>query len=507
MAGLSGKVDREPSENGVDGLDSTEPPTPVHAESTRSQQHQRLDLTPFDLARHRQLLEFFSHKIVLTRAVKFCLPILNEVNSQKPREIAARVLARRRMGEEFTETLLEQALANVRLSPADRGLCHELVFGVVRWQAALDWLIARKTQGRTQKPALQDLLRLGPYQIFWLDRIPDHAAVHETVEMAKHAGFGPQSGFVNAILRGYLRETEATKLALAELKRTKPALGWSHPEWLVDRWQKQFGGEATQHLLEWNNTPPKTFARVNTLLTDPGKLVEKWRDENVDYDFFTRDWTGENLIFELKSHPPLPTLESFRQGWFYIQDASTLLAVRELNPQPGETILDLCAAPGGKTTFVAQLMNNEGRIVAHDISPNRLKLIQENCTRLGVTCVETTSALDLRPSTFDRILVDAPCSNTGVLRRRVDLRWRIHPTEIDRLQTTQLDLLRKAAKWLKVGGMLIYSTCSLEAEENGEVVNQFLTTEAGFRLDRQRELSPVKEAVDGAFIARLVRLL
>jgi 16S rRNA (cytosine967-C5)-methyltransferase len=410
------------------------------------------------------------------------------------------------MGEEFTETLLEQALANARLSPADRGLCHELVFGVVRWQATLDWLIARKTQARPQKVALQNLLRLGLYQIFWLNRIPDHAAVHETVEMAKRAGFGPQSGFINAILRGYLRETQETKTALAELKRAQPAIGWSHPEWLVARWQKQFGEESTKRLLEWNNTPPKTFARVNTLRTDAGKLVEKWREENVDYDFVTHDWTGENLIFELKSHPPITTLESFRNGWFYIQDPSTLLAVRELNPQPGETILDLCAAPGGKATFIAELMNNQGRIVGHDVSTDRLKLLQENCTRLGVTCVETTSSLDLRPSTFDRVLVDAPCSNTGVLRRRVDLRWRVQPAEIQRLQSAQVELLRQAAKRLKPGGVLIYSTCSLEEEENAEVVRQFLVEHSAFVQDRKRTLMPCVEKVDGAFCAKLVQV-
>jgi 16S rRNA (cytosine967-C5)-methyltransferase len=203
----------------------------------------------------------------------------------------------------------------------------------------------------------------------------------------------------------------------------------------------------------------------------------------------------------------LTRLESFQLGWFYIQDPSTLLAVRELDPQPGETILDLCAAPGGKTTFIAQLMNNEGRIVAHDNSPDRLKLIGENCTRLGVTCVEATSVLDPRPSTFNRILMDAPCSNTGVLRRRVDLRWRIQPQEIERLRATQLELLSQAAKCLKPGGVLVYSTCSLETEENRDVVKQFLAAQAGFRLERERELIPFAEGVDGAFIARLVRLL
>jgi 16S rRNA (cytosine967-C5)-methyltransferase len=415
-------------------------------------------------------------------------------------------LQQRKTGGEFTENLLDDAFAGTRLSPVDRGLCHELVCGTVRWQATLDWLIARKTGGRGQKLALQNLLRLGLYQIFWLDRIPGHAAVNETVELAKRAGFNTQAGFVNAVLRGYLREADETKKLLADLKISQPALGYSQPEWLVEKWRKNFGDEKTRQLLDWNNTPPKNFARVNTLKTDAGKLVERWREENVEYDFFTRDWTGENLVFELKSHPPLATLPSFRDGWFYIQDPSTLLAVRELGPQPGETILDLCAAPGGKTTFIAQQMNNQGRLVAHDTFPDRLKLIEENCQRLGVTCVETIlpSTLNSQLSTsFDRVLVDAPCSNTGVLRRRVDLRWRISPEEILRLQKTQLELLRQAASVLKPGGTLVYSTCSLEPEENSEVVKEFLAAHQNFKLASERQLLPFADNVDGAFVARL----
>ncbi len=427
------------------------------------------------------------------------------MNGQNPRQIAAGVLQQRRAGGEFTENLLENALAGARLSSADRGLCQEIVYGVVRWQAALDWLIARKTNGREQKSGLQNLLRLGLYQVFWLDRIPDHAAVHETVELAKHGGFGQQAGFINAILRGYLREFDETKKLLADLKVSQPALGWSHPEWLVDRWRKNFGAERTAQLLEWNNTPPKTFARVNTLKTDAGKLVEKWREENVEYDFIRHDWLEENLVFELKSHPSLNSLASFRDGWFYIQDPGTLLAAREIGAQPGETILDLCAAPGGKTTFLAQLMQNQGCIVACDISEERLKLIRENCARLGVTCIEPIlfSAFSLQPSAFDRILIDAPCSNTGVMRRRVDLRWRIRPEEILRLQQTQLDLLKLAATKLKPGGVLVYSTCSLEPEENGEVVKEFLRAHAGFKLENERELLPFADNVDGSYVTRL----
>jgi 16S rRNA (cytosine967-C5)-methyltransferase len=443
------------------------------------------------------------------------LPTLNELNDENPRQIAVRVLRQRETGPEFTENLLENALSRAHLSPADRGLCQEMVYGVVRWQATLDWLIARKTSGREQKPALQNLLRLGLYQIFWLDRIPPHAAVHETVELAKRSGYSSQAGFINAVLRGFLREEEATKTLLAGLRINEPALGFSQPAWLVERWRKNFGDEKTLRLLEWNNTPPKTFARVNPLKFAQGQgttleeataaLLPRWRAESVEYDFFKRNWTGENLVFELKAHPPLASLPSFRDGWFYIQDPSTLLAATELDAQPGETILDLCAAPGGKATFIAQMMNNEGKIIATDISEERLKLVLENCTRLGVKNVETVvaSTFSLQSPTFDRILLDAPCSNTGVLRRRVDLRWRISADEISRLRKTQLELLQSVAPKLKPGGVLIYSTCSLEPEENVRVIEVFLAAHQDFKLESTRELSPFADQVDGAFVARL----
>jgi len=417
-------------------------------------------------------------------------------------------ILQRGAGGEFVETRLEAELAQTRLSPPDRHLCQELAYGIVRWQTTLDWLIARKTDARPQKPMLQNLLRLGLYQIFWLNRIPAHAAVHETVELGRRSGFNSQAGFINAVLRGYLREFDTTKGLLAELKRTQPHLGYSHPEWLMSRWQARWGAEHTAQLMEWNNTPPKAFARVNTLKADPGKLLAQWRDENVEYDFVRRDWVEENAVFELKSHPPLSLLPSFQQGLFYIQDPSTLLAVRELDPQPGESVLDLCAAPGGKLTFIAQLMRNEGRLLAHDTAPDRLELIAQNCARLGVACVQTLLPSTLAPEAlppFHRILIDAPCSNTGVMRRRVDLRWRIRLEEIERLRATQQDLLHQAAPLLKPGGTLVYSTCSLEPEENGDVLTEFLAGHADFKLERTRELLPFVEGVDGTYVARLVK--
>jgi len=258
--------------------------------------------------------------------------------------------------------------------------------------------------------------------------------------------------------------------------------------------------------MEWNNHPPKTFARVNTLKADPAKLLMQWRAEGVEYGFVQRDWLEENLVFELKSHPSLAGLPSFQQGLFYVQDPSTLLAPRLLDPQPGDAILDLCAAPGGKLTYLAQLVRNQARLTAQDVSTQRLKLIAENCTRLGVTCARPilSSTLAAEPSPlFDRILLDAPCSNTGVMRRRVDLRWRIRPEEINRLRLAQLELMAQSARLLKPHGTLVYSTCSLEPEENDQVINEFLQSHPAFRIDSRRELLPFVEEVDGGFAALL----
>jgi 16S rRNA (cytosine967-C5)-methyltransferase len=421
---------------------------------------------------------------------------------QSPREIAIRVLRQRQPSGDYVEKSLDRELEKHPLSGPDRALCQELVYGMVRWQGTLDWLLAQKTGGRTQNVSIRALLHLGLYQLFWLDRIPDHAAVHETVELAKRLGFGPRAGFINAILRGYVREREQTRKALEVLKKSDPAIGYSHPKWLVERWEKLWGAKQTVHLLALNNKPSPVFARVNRLKTEVTRLTERWKEEGVEFVESEYDWTDPHSVFELRSHPPLAKLGSFQDGWFYVQDPSTLLAVHQLDPQPGETILDLCAAPGGKTCFMAQRMRNKGRIVARDVQPERLKLLEENCRRLGATCVEISDA----PGLFDRILVDAPCSNTGVLRRRVDLRWRIQPGEIERLSKDQANLLDRAAMELKPGGRLIYSTCSLEPEENKEVVQSFLKSHSNFELENERQLMPFTEDVDGAYVASLRRV-
>jgi 16S rRNA (cytosine967-C5)-methyltransferase len=431
------------------------------------------------------------------------------VSAQKPREIAFRVLLQHRDGSHFLEYLLDRELSKGSMSAADRGLAQELAYGVVRWEKTLEWLIDQKTRERPEKPALQILLRLGLYQLFWLDRIPDHAAVNETVELCKRVGFKSQAGFINAVLRGFLRERDATRQKLNELREREPAKGLSHPEWLYEGWRQRWGETDTRRLMEWNNQPPPTYARLNAIKTDAAKLSEAWTRERVQFRKCAFDWVPEDMVFELLEYPPLATLQSFQDGWFYVQDPSTLLSVRELDPRPGESILDMCAAPGGKTTYIAQLIKNDGKLIATDLSPARLELVRENCARLGAACVSTEawspgfSRAGATP--FDRILLDVPCSNTGVMRRRVELRWRVRPEELERLIREQRDLLEHASQLLKPGGVLVYSTCSLEPEENGGLVQAFVAAHPNFKLERERMLLPFRDGVDGAYVTRLVR--
>src|SRR4051812_17938081 len=422
------------------------------------------------------------------------------MSGEKPREIAVRILQRRERGEDFVESIAEKELAGANLSPQDRGLAIELAYGCVRNMRALDFLIDRKTPGRQQKPVLRILLRLGLYQIFFLERVPEHAAVHETVELAKQLGFGPQAGFINAVLRGYVRERAATEKLLQDLESTNPAVACSHPDWLYERWQKRWGADNARALLKLNNTPPPTFARANTLRGTVDELTRAWQSEGVDFKARQFDWSP--LVFELLGHPSLATLPSFQKGFFYLKDTTTLRAAKELAARPGESILDMCAAPGGKTTYIAQLTSNQATIVAEDVQPGRLALVKENADRLGAKIEIGPAAADRK---FDRILIDAPCSNTGVLRRRVDLRWRIKPTEITRLAAPQLNLLEKAAARLKPVGAILYSTCSLEPEENQNLIPKFLAAHPDFHLEHERELLPFRDHVDGAYIARLFR--
>ena len=422
---------------------------------------------------------------------------------QKPREIAARLLREWEREPIPAETLLTEALP--QLSGPDRGLCQELVLGVIRHRAWLDWLVDQKTDGRRQQPLAQILLRLGLYQIFQLDRVPDHAAVNETVNLARRHDLGNQAGFINAVLRNALREKPQWLERLAELRQRQPAVGHSHPQWLVHRWQHRWPDD-TDALLEWNNQPAPIYARRNTLRATAEELEAQWSQEKVSFTPCNLPWLSHGLMYRIEADGSPAALASFAEGRFYIQDPSTLASVQELDPRPGENILDLCAAPGGKTTAIAQRMQDDGAVLAIDIDESRLDRLRENAERLGITCIQpkALAQIDLKNSgPFDRILIDAPCSNTGVMRRRVDVRWRLNARELPALARAQLDLLKRAAPLLKRGGVLVYSTCSIEPEENEEVIAAFLHKHRDFRQENSRTLTPMKDGTDGAFISRL----
>jgi len=427
------------------------------------------------------------------------------VPGHNSRQIALQTLLRSQETQNAVEHVLARRFRSASLSSADTGLCRELVSGCVRWRRLLDWLIERATEGREQKPAVREILRLGLYQIFFLSRIPEHAIVDESVRLAKTERCLGQAGFINAMMRRFLRERVQITRDIADLQEDRPALGQSHPDWLFEKWVQRWGCEKTVRLMEWNNRPAPTCARVNPLLTDPESLTKRWKDENVEATPIDCDWAKPDSLFRLRQHPSLESLSSFRDGLFYVQDPSTLLAVDLLDPQPGQAILDLCAAPGGKTCQIAGRMNNEGQLSAIDISEFRIELLRENCERMRVTCATLGLADATATGKYDRVLVDVPCSNTGVIRRRLDLRWRLSPEEIRLLTDEQLKLLGQAAEWAKPDGQLVYSTCSIEPAENEQLVARFLETKPDWQLINERTLHPVEDHTDGAYTARLKR--
>jgi 16S rRNA (cytosine967-C5)-methyltransferase len=454
-----------------------------------------------DFSGGNQLVHFLFHELKTgssTEDGQYAFPMVSA-----PREFAALFLVRQEQPGDFAERRLEKDRVFTGLKPTDRRLAQELVLGVLRWRRTLDDLIAGRTDGRTIPPVPRTLLRLGIYQLLWLDRIPDHAAVHDSVELARRLGFPAQAGFVNAVLRNVIRDREATRQRLEQLQRTDPARGWSLPSWLISRWAARYSPDELQTLCRRVNTPPPLFARVNRLKTTPEEILSRWDSEGILHQERIVDWADPGSVQELSGIAAVSDLGSFLDGGFYVQDPSTLLAVRELDPRPGESILDLCAAPGGKTLYIAERLGNAGQIAAHDTSEGRLALLRGNALRLGVTCVSVLSTLPTPAPDFDGILVDAPCSNTGVLRRRVELRWRLDPGEFQRMAAVQLGLLTDAAQRIRPGGRIVYSTCSLEPEENGEVVTRFLASHPGFTVETQRTLDPVRDGVDGAFVARL----
>jgi 16S rRNA (cytosine967-C5)-methyltransferase len=409
------------------------------------------------------------------------------------RHIALAALRTWRTKKQFADAIILRLPAGKKLHPADRAFALELFYGVLRNLTLLDFWIGSLRPARIDLE-LRDILRLGFYQLFVLETSP-HAAVYETVELAQKK----RRPLINAILRTASRRTEDLERAA---RAQPPYVQFSQPRFLLERWEKNFGRQAAVDLCGWNNRPPPLYARINQIKTSPAK--------------FLRVYPGSFILPNHRNFAGITAIDqnALDRGEFYIQDPSTAIACELLNPQPGEKILDACAAPGGKTGYLGELMENRGMILACDREANRIKLLEENVTHLGIEiarilrhdwmCDRTPPAIaSLAP--FDRILLDTPCSNTGVMRRRVDVRWRLRPSDFVRMQKYQLALIASLTRLLKPGGTLVYSTCSLEPEENEQVVQQVVTQTSILRLEKQKWCLPFQDHFDGAFAAKFVK--
>ena len=428
-----------------------------------------------------------------------------------PARLAAARLLRdlERQVQPFDQLLqtLDESLPTNR----DARFARQLVLGAVRWQKRLDWIIATCCVRPVAQlsPWARHILRLGTYQLFWLDRVPQSAAVHTSVELAKHLTHQGIASLVNAVLRNLLRQR--ARVRYPDQRQTPThylAVYHSHPEWLVERWVGRWGRELVEHLLVANNQPAALNIYLNPLRANRETVAELDLVPVESRPGFYRATNGADLFAS----------RAYQQGQFQVQDPNAGLAVALLDPQPGERLLDLCSAPGGKAMQAAIAMTDCGLVVAADISLARLDRVRENARRLRLRAICPVARDGTTPGcgTFDRVLADVPCSATGVLGRRPDARWRRQPAEFAALTARQQVLIQRAYEHLRPGGVLVYSTCSLEEEENEAIVDRFLKQTPTARLERADAHFPTQpwagcyvrtipgqHAGDGSFAARI----
>jgi 16S rRNA (cytosine967-C5)-methyltransferase len=419
----------------------------------------------------------------------------------------------------FGDRLLDAAQASGPGDERDRALLHELVKGSLRWRGRLDWALDRFVhQGLDRlNPWLRNALRLGAYQILFLDRVPDHAAVDETVKLARRYGHPGMAGLANSVLRR-LCEAKA-ELAWPQGDGAAELAVWgSHPLWMVERWLARFGPAETRALLEAQNRPAALALRANRLRATREQLIERLAADGVAAR--PSGLCPEVALVGAGEGSPLG-FAAFREGLCTAQDESEALVGRLVAPTSFQRVLDLCAAPGGKATHLAELMGDEGEVWALERAPERLAALEATVARLGAQSVHVVGG-DARsqqfPMPFDRVLVDAPCSGLGVLARRADARWRKGPGLLTEMPRMQLELLEAAARHLVADGALVYSVCSFEPEETTGVVERFMARHAEFALEDAASLLPAevvergclltlphRHGCDGAFAARLRR--
>lgn len=421
------------------------------------------------------------------------------------RDIALDVLNRVEEHKSYSNLELRNVLDRAQLNAADVGLVTELVYGTISRKLTLDHVLSHFVGGKKVQMWVRNLLRLSLYQIHFLDRIPERAAVHEAVEIAKKRGHQGIASMVNGVLRNVLRQPDVWERMPKGGAVEQIAVAHSHPEWLVRQWIQTYGEEMTKAICEANNRPPHSSVRVNTLKINKDELLAKLTEEGAAVR--VSELSNEGLLLE-GGHAAGTRL--FKEGYYTIQDESSMLVAPALAPRPGMRVLDACAAPGGKTTHLAEMMGDRGHIVASDVHPHKRELIASAAKRLGISIIEpiVSDALDLPEKglgTFDRILLDAPCSGFGVIRRKPDLKWNKTPEDVRAIAQLQYELVKSVSTMLAPGGVMVYSTCTIEPKENQDIIRRFVSEHPEFVLDETlRDDLPqaVRDKVDetGAFV-------
>lgn len=425
----------------------------------------------------------------------------------KTREIALKVLYKIDKEQAYSNIALNEEIKQNRksLNDKDIGLISEIVYGVTTWKLTLDEIIRKYSKIRLKKISvwILNILRMGVYQIIFLDKIPKSAAVNESVNLAKRYGHSSSANFVNAILRKIeKRDYDELFQITDDLERISKTT--SMPIWIIKELLKNNKIEDVEKICEYSNLKPKTTIRINKLKITKKELLQKLQEQGIKY----RETSYEDFLI-LEKIKDIEDLVLFKNGFFTIQDISAGLTAQILQPKKGEYVLDACSAPGGKTTYMAELMDNEGIIEAWDIHEHRTKLVEQNANRLGINII-ITKAKDASVydeslnEKFDKILLDVPCLGIGVIKRKPDIKWQRKIEDIDKIAEVQLSILENCSKYLKKGSFLVYSTCSILRQENEDVIHQFLSKNKNFEIVEDSIFNIVPdEEKDGFFICKL----
>ena len=407
----------------------------------------------------------------------------------------------------YSNVALAQILRQEKLSDIDRRFCTELVYGTIKAGTSIDWKLEKYLTRPLDKVDAKILavLRVAVYQIFFLDRVPNSAAVNEAVELTKKFVSIGASKFVNGVLRSMIREPQKSEFPTDDSAESI-ALRMFHPTWLVKLFVEEFGLDAAKKICAVNNTEPPLCLRVNFLKSTREDILSEFKKISAQVE--PSKFAEEGII--CKSHGALDKFKPLKMGLCQVQDESSMTVAPMLNPKAGEFVIDCCAAPGGKTTHIAELMKNRGKIIAADIYEVKLEHIRQNAKRLGIKIIEPIllDAREIGEKYFgqaDKVLVDAPCSGLGVIRRKADIRWKKNPAELDELPKLQTEILNSASKAVKRGGILVYSTCTIIRRENEDVAEKFLAENQNFKVIDTKKFLPHIDDTDGLFAAKFVR--